>query len=198
MKTAKTNDWAKDWPVQEDVPVLPNDIVFLREKHLGMNQQEFAKLLGASQAAVSAWERGEYEPPADIYAQMGNLSDRPSAFKFWSRARIDPRRLVSALGLLLKMHGVPATPDQVSQFPELESSAEVLLASAAKILRVEPEEVVKMFESGKIKGRRIEPAGVYLLDYDSLIDAARAAMKQGAAMPTDKKKNRRPAGRGKK
>ena len=36
--------------------------------------------------ALSRWERGTHEPPAQCYIRLGNLADEPDCFWFWARA----------------------------------------------------------------------------------------------------------------
>lgn len=158
----------------------PRRIELLRENKLHMNQQEFAKLLGVSQAAVSAWERGEYAPSAEVYSRLGNLEDGTSALQYWALAGIDPERIVSAVGLLLKICGAPPTRRQISRLPQLRSTTEVPVSTAARILSIEAGDVLSLVESGKIRARRIDPVGICLVEYDSLIDYLQFLRKKNA------------------
>ena len=46
-------------------------IIALRRR-LQMSQSELGQQMNASAMAVSRWERGVQEPPANIYVQLGN------------------------------------------------------------------------------------------------------------------------------
>ncbi|GAC1666197.1 MAG: hypothetical protein NVS9B4_21860 [Candidatus Acidiferrum sp.] len=52
----------------------------------GLTQAEFASRLHYSAMALSRWERGTHEPPAQAYIQIGNLAGEPESAWFWSRA----------------------------------------------------------------------------------------------------------------
>lgn len=53
---------------------------------LKLSQSEFAKRLGASTMAVSRWERGIQEVPANIYIRLGNMAGDPLCWYFWGCA----------------------------------------------------------------------------------------------------------------
>jgi len=50
---------------------------------LKLSQSELAKRLGSSAMAVSRWERGIQDAPANIYIQLGNLAGDPLCWYFW-------------------------------------------------------------------------------------------------------------------
>jgi hypothetical protein len=50
---------------------------------LNLSQSEFAKRLGSSAMAVSRWERGIQQVPANIYVRLGNLAGDPLCWYFW-------------------------------------------------------------------------------------------------------------------
>jgi len=68
----------------------------LRQK-LGLSQSELGKRLGVSAMAVSRWERGAQEPPANINIQLGNLTGDPECWYFWSRAGLHSDDLMRVL-----------------------------------------------------------------------------------------------------
>ncbi len=71
----------------------------LRDK-LDLSQTEFAKKLDVSAMAVSRWERGVNEPPANCYIALGKLADKEGCWYFWERAGItkhDVRRAMNEL-----------------------------------------------------------------------------------------------------
>src|ERR1700740_3382258 len=53
---------------------------------LKLTQGELGKRLKTSAMAVSRWERGDAEPPADAYIRLGNIADDPLCWFFWGRA----------------------------------------------------------------------------------------------------------------
>jgi len=55
-------------------------------RSMSMTQAAFASRLHYSAMALSRWERGTHEPPAQAYIQMGNLAGEPERRWFWSRA----------------------------------------------------------------------------------------------------------------
>ena len=63
-------------------------IIALRRR-LQMSQSELGKQMNASAMAVSRWERGVQEPPANIYVQLGNLTGDPGVLVFLGPSRIE-------------------------------------------------------------------------------------------------------------
>jgi DNA-binding transcriptional regulator YiaG len=57
----------------------------LRER-LHLTQMELARLLSVSAMAISRWERGINEPPAEAYIRLGKLAGNPDCWFFWERA----------------------------------------------------------------------------------------------------------------
>jgi SOS-response transcriptional repressor LexA len=74
MKTRKTAnpEWARK-------------ILRLR-RNMGLTQSALASRLHYSAMALSRWERGTHEPPAQAYIQIGNLIGEPESSWFWQRA----------------------------------------------------------------------------------------------------------------
>lgn len=55
--------------------------------------------------AVSRWERGRAEPPADAYVRLGNIADDPLCWFFWGRAGLstaDVMRVLPSAGRRLR------------------------------------------------------------------------------------------------
>lgn len=52
---------------------------------MALNQTDFARRLNVSAMAVSRWERGINEPPAECYIQMGKIAGSPDCWFFWER-----------------------------------------------------------------------------------------------------------------
>jgi len=66
-------------------------------RRLRMSQTELGKQMNASAMAVSRWERGVQEPPANIYVQLGNLTGDPECWYFWGRAGLSSDDLMRVL-----------------------------------------------------------------------------------------------------
>jgi transcriptional regulator with XRE-family HTH domain len=66
-------------------------------KALGLTQAGLAKQLNTSAMAVSRWERGEAEPPAKSYIQLGHLAGDPLCWFFWERAGLSSSDLMRIL-----------------------------------------------------------------------------------------------------
>jgi SOS-response transcriptional repressor LexA/DNA-binding XRE family transcriptional regulator len=68
---------------------------------LKLSQSELGKRLGVSTMAVSRWERGMQEAPANIYIQLGKLAGDPLCWYFWGCAGLlteDVMRVLPAAG----------------------------------------------------------------------------------------------------
>src|SRR5437016_4684340 len=68
-----------------DLPEWARQIFDLRER-LGLSQASLGARLHYSAMAISRWERGTKEPPAQCWIQLGNLAGDPECWLFWSRA----------------------------------------------------------------------------------------------------------------
>jgi len=62
-----------------------------------MSQSELGKQVNASAMAVSRWERGIREPPANIYIQLGNLTGDPECWYFWGRTGLSSDDLMRVM-----------------------------------------------------------------------------------------------------
>ena len=60
--------------------------IFKLRQRLGLSQAELGARLHYSAMAVSRWERGATEPPAQCWIQLGNLAGDAECWSFWSRA----------------------------------------------------------------------------------------------------------------
>src|SRR5260370_27279844 len=65
--------------------------------HLGISQSDLGKRLNVSAMAVSRWERGTQEPPANVYIQLGNMTGEPECWYFWGRAGLHSQDLMRVL-----------------------------------------------------------------------------------------------------
>lgn len=84
--------------------------ISLLRRRLGMSQSEFGRQLNASAMAVSRWERGVQEPPANINIQLGNLTGDPDCWYFWDQAGLqseDLMRVLPAIRLRLRKDRLP-------------------------------------------------------------------------------------------
>jgi SOS-response transcriptional repressor LexA len=66
-------------------------------RRLTRSQGALASELNTSAMAVSRWERGVQEPPADLYIQLGNLAGDPECWYFWGRAGLNSADLMRVL-----------------------------------------------------------------------------------------------------
>src|SRR2546430_14326448 len=85
-------------------------IIALRRR-MGVSQSELGKQLNSSAMAVSRWERGVQEPPANIYIQLGNITGDPECWYFWGRAGLhsgDVMRVLPAVRSRLQKERLPA------------------------------------------------------------------------------------------
>jgi len=84
-------------------------ILALRRR-LQMNQSALGEEMNASAMAVSRWERGVQEPPANVYIQLGNLTGDPEFWYFWGRAGLhseDLMRVLPAIRSRLRQDRIP-------------------------------------------------------------------------------------------
>jgi transcriptional regulator with XRE-family HTH domain len=104
-------------------------IIALRRR-LQMSQSELGQQMNASAMAVSRWERGVQEPPANIYVQLGNITGDPECWYFWGRAGLSSDDLMRVL---------PAVRSRLRKNRMLK--LEVVQAGAHRALK-RPEELV--------------------------------------------------------
>jgi len=98
---SNTSDPKLDWAKR---------ILALRRR-LQISQSELGKQMDASAMAVSRWERGVQEPPANVYIQLGNLTGDPECWYFWGRAGLsneDLMRVLPAVRSRLRKDRVPS------------------------------------------------------------------------------------------
>lgn len=187
------------WPTGQNRN-LPEQIKAVRAL-LRMDQKEFAGALGVTQSAVSAWELGKYPPSGELLLKLGNLADLPRAIFFWTRAGIDLAWMLSAVGFILSRHGVAPTADQIAKVPELLPrwrspiaaylDAARMLPSAPnnELLRLSPAEIERRIAKGEIRGRRLVPGNVYLLECD--LGFAATPQKSAASVGHERKSRRK-------
>lgn len=66
----------------------PEQLKALREG-LGLTQQELAERVGVTKQALSAWERGEYEPTLDSLLRIVNVTGAKFAAFFTRGTKTD-------------------------------------------------------------------------------------------------------------
>src|SRR5712675_2411247 len=71
-------------------------IAELRQR-LNLSQTVFGGRLNSSAMSVSRWERGNQEPSADSYIELGNLAGAPVCWYFWGRAGLQADDLMRAM-----------------------------------------------------------------------------------------------------
>jgi len=85
--------------------------IFTLRRRLQISQSELGQQMNASAMAVSRWERGVQEPPANIYIQLGNLTGDPECWYFWGRAGLtsdDLMRVLPAIRSRIRKDRVPS------------------------------------------------------------------------------------------
>jgi len=122
---------------------------------LGLTQAGLAERLGVSPATVSRWIQGKYEPTAEGYIALGNLSPRAEGMYFWERAGTDTSTFPEATfrraqsSLKVNLHDFPLVAGRkVSKQIQGKSGAVAvpLLGVAAYGDRVPPAENVSLSE----------------------------------------------------
>jgi transcriptional regulator with XRE-family HTH domain len=78
------------------VPESSRKILAFRQA-LKLTQGELAKRLRTSAMAVSRWERGDAEPPANAYIRLGKIADDPLCWFFWGRAGLSTADVMRVL-----------------------------------------------------------------------------------------------------
>ena len=92
------------------VPEWAERIEKLRQR-LTLSQSGLGQQLQYSAMAISRWERGLQEPPADCYIKLGDLAGVPDCWYFWERAGLKSSDVIRALQLDNKVSTRPALPD---------------------------------------------------------------------------------------
>jgi phage repressor protein C with HTH and peptisase S24 domain len=64
---------------------------------LNLSQTDFGQRLHSSAMGVSRWERGNQEPSAGSYIELGNLAGAPGCWYFWSRAGLRTEDLMRVM-----------------------------------------------------------------------------------------------------
>jgi len=77
-------------------PEWATSISDLRHR-LNLNQSDFGQRLHSLAMGVSRWERGNQEPVAGSYIELGNLAGAPLCWYFWGRAGLRTEDLMRVM-----------------------------------------------------------------------------------------------------
>jgi DNA-binding XRE family transcriptional regulator len=89
----------------------------------GETQEEFGKHARVNPTAVSAWERGAYEPSSETWLLLAKLAPFPDNIWFLERAGLDQQTILSAAGKILKDRMAPAAPGEIVRIPLVRKTA---------------------------------------------------------------------------
>jgi SOS-response transcriptional repressor LexA len=93
----RTPDWAEQ--------------IGLLRRRLNLSQSRLGQQLQYSAMAISRWERGLQEPPADCYIKLGDLAGNPGCWYFWERAGLKSSDVIRALPIDKRLFPKSAFPD---------------------------------------------------------------------------------------
>jgi SOS-response transcriptional repressor LexA/DNA-binding XRE family transcriptional regulator len=88
-------------------PILPewSRKVEAFRRSLNLSQSDLGKKIGTSAMAISRWERGKAQPPADAFIRLGKMAGDPLCWFFWGRAGLstaDVMRVLPKVSLRLR------------------------------------------------------------------------------------------------
>jgi transcriptional regulator with XRE-family HTH domain len=94
---------------KSDIPLKPEWAMCVSElrQRLNLSQADFGQRLHSSAMGISRWERGNQEPSAGSYIELGNLAGAPLCWYFWGRAGLRTEDLMRALPQLGKRSSRP-------------------------------------------------------------------------------------------
>jgi DNA-binding transcriptional regulator YiaG len=164
-KSAAVNEWLVNICGKVNANDVPRDIESLRT-HLSMTQAEFGKLFGVTHAAVSSWESGNQVPSSETFVKLGNLAHYPTSIWFWCLGGVDPERILASFSYFLDRADLTTLPKK--------TAAEISTKTAARILRITHDEVLKLIRAGEIESRLFGPNDLHLVSYDSVVHLANA------------------------
>jgi len=84
-------------PKQHKTPTEWSRAIEGLRRSLKLSQAELGNRLETSAMAVSRWERGEAQPPADAYIRLGKLAGDPLCWVFWGRAGLNTADVIRVL-----------------------------------------------------------------------------------------------------
>lgn len=92
------------------IPEWAEQIEKLRRR-LNLSQSRLGQQLQYSAMAISRWERGLQEPPADSYIKLGDLAGNPDCWYFWERAGLKSSEVIRALPIDKRLFPKSTFPD---------------------------------------------------------------------------------------
>jgi SOS-response transcriptional repressor LexA len=92
------------------IPEWAEQIEKLRRR-LNLSQSRLGQQLQYSAMAISRWERGLQEPPADSYIKLGDLAGNPDCWYFWERAGLKSSDVIRALPIDKRLFPKSTFPD---------------------------------------------------------------------------------------
>lgn len=96
---------------------LKTEIAKLRER-LGLSQDSFAKRIGVSRPAVSAWEVGRAVPPPANLVQLVEMADSAEVRMFFiHQAGLDDQTIIRAAEAILQKQVAPLSPGEAVRVP---------------------------------------------------------------------------------
>ncbi|MGH9501251.1 MAG: S24 family peptidase [Terriglobales bacterium] len=78
------------------LPEWARTIAALRRR-LNLSQSELGRMLDTSAMAISRWERGRSQPPANAYIRLGKVAGDPLCWFFWGRAGLSTADVIRVL-----------------------------------------------------------------------------------------------------
>jgi SOS-response transcriptional repressor LexA len=101
---------ARTPPRRRATPEWATQVEKLRRR-LKLSQSRLGQQLQYSAMAISRWERGLQEPPADCYIKLGDLAGNPDCWYFWERAGLKSADVIRALPLDKRLFPKSIFPD---------------------------------------------------------------------------------------
>ena len=95
---------------RRSIPEWAEQIEKLRRR-LNLSQSRLGQQLQYSAMAISRWERGLQEPPADSYIKLGDLAGNPDCWYFWERAGLKSSDVIRALPVDKRLFPKSTFPD---------------------------------------------------------------------------------------
>src|ERR1700736_4892988 len=95
---------------RRSTPEWAEQIEQLRRR-LNLSQSRLGQQLQYSAMAISRWERGLQEPPADCYIKLGDLAGNPECWYFWERAGLKSSDVIRALPVDKRLFPKSAFPE---------------------------------------------------------------------------------------
>src|SRR6266436_6818823 len=103
----------RKWRSESAIPLKPEWATSVSElrRRLNLSQTDFGQRLHSSAMGVSRWERGNQEPSAGRYIELGNLAGAPLCWYFWGRAGLRAEDLTRVMPNLARQKSQPPAMD---------------------------------------------------------------------------------------